>query len=108
MTVGTVTRRLFSAIAVGLEAPVEITGHEKIKFAIVVIIEESGACTPSTSPDAGFFCNIGKRPISIVVIKDVPTITGHVEILETVIVIIAHSYTHTVVAFRHSAEAGAI
>ena len=97
---------LFSTIAVVPEAPIHITGHEEVEVAVIVVIEEPGARTPSASDNSGALRYVGERAVPIVMVERVPSIACHVDVFETIIVVVTHRHTHRIVALRHPSEAG--
>ncbi len=105
MAVRPVTRPLLSTIAVGFECPINVAGDEQVEIATIVVIEKARAGAPPTAANARLLCDIRECPISVVMVENVATEAGDVDIIETVIVVIAHSHAHRVVALRRSAEA---
>src|SRR2546430_7562192 len=65
---------LFSTIAVVPEAPIHITGQEEVEVAVIVVIEEPGARTPSASDNSGALRYVGERAVPIVMVESVPSI----------------------------------
>ena len=106
MAVGAKAGFLFSTIAIALECPVHVPRNKQVELAIVVVIEKSCTCAPSSRANTSFGGDIGKGPISIVVIKGVATIAGYVNVLESVVVIVTDCNPHAVVILRHSGQAG--
>src|SRR5882762_3417993 len=105
MTIGAVTRSALAAVAVGAKSPIDVTGHEQVELAVIVVVEESGARAPPAGGDSGRFRDVGERAISVVVVQRVAAVVGHVDIFEAVVVIVAHGDAHSVVVLRHSGEA---
>src|SRR5207302_489908 len=106
MTVGAETGSLLSAIAIRLKGPVHISSNQQIEFAVIVVIEESSACAPSSRAHTRPLGDIGKRPIAIVVVERVAPIAGYVNVFEAVVVIVAYRDPHAVVILRHSGQTG--
>src|SRR5262249_34594680 len=108
MTIRPIARSVFSADAVGLEAPIEIASHEKIKLAIVIVVKKSCACAPTARANSRLLSHISEGAIAIVVIQDIAAISGDINILKAVVVIISNRNSHAVIAFTYSVETGAL
>src|ERR1700730_2175164 len=79
VAVGTnAVRRSFPTEAIRLKRPVDVARHKQVKLPVIVVIEEPRARAPATTFDAGFFGDIGKGSIAVVVIQDVPAVAGHI------------------------------
>ena len=106
VTVGAQAGFLFSPIAVVPEAPIYITGHEEVEAAVVVVIEEPGARAPSAGGNSSALRDVGERAVPIVVVERVAAVACHADVLKTIVIVVAHRYTHRVVVLRHPSEAG--
>src|SRR5262249_23942931 len=73
---------------------------------IVVVVEKTGAGTPSSAPDARLRGYIGKGSVAIIVIQGISAVAGYIDILEAVIVVVADRHSHAVEVLGHSAEPG--
>ena len=93
-------------MAVLLEGPLQIAGHEQIEAAVVVVVEEPGAGAPSAGPDPRAGGDVGERAVSLVAIEPVAAIAGDVEIREAVVVVVADRHAHPVDAVCGAAETG--
>jgi len=71
-----------------------------------VVIEKPGARTPSASDNSGAFRYVGERAVPIVMVEHVPSIACHVDVFETIIVVVTHRHTHRIVVLRRPSEAG--
>src|SRR6185436_710563 len=60
------------------------TRDKEIEFAIIVIIKPNSAGGPAGRRHSGFIGHIGERAIAVIVIKNIPAITGDVKINPTV------------------------
>ena len=106
VTVGAVAWLVLAAMAVLLEAPLQIAGHEQIEAAVVVVVEEPGAGAPSVSRDPCTGRDVGERAVSLVAIEPVAAIAGDVEIREAVVVVVADRRAHPIDAVGGAAETG--
>src|SRR6267154_4911655 len=105
MAVRAITRAMFAAPDIIFRRPFDVVGDEQIQPAILVVVEPSGTGRPSAQVgDSGFFGDVGKGPIAIVVIKDGAAVTRDVNIWEAVVVVVADGNTLAVMSF--SAESG--
>ena len=71
-----------------------------------MVIEKPGARTPSASDNSGAFRYVGERAVPIVMVEHVPSIACHVDVFETIIVVVTHRHTHRIVVLRRPSEAG--
>ena len=80
------------------EIPVEFAelADKKIESSVVVIVKPDCARTPSGDPDAGLLRNIGKCSISIIAIQNVSSVIRHVDVWQTVAVVVANGNAHPV------------
>ena len=51
-----------------LRAIVNKAANEKVQKAIIVVVEPNRAGSPARRGQAGFFCDVGKCPVAIVLI----------------------------------------
>ena len=56
--------------------PFHITGHKKVKAAVIVVIEETRGAGPSSASDASLGGHVSEGAIAIVVIEDVFPVAG--------------------------------
>src|SRR2546425_3776872 len=82
------------------------TRDKKIELAVVVVIEPDGARRPSRRCDAGFVRDVGKRAVAVIVIENVSSITGHVQINPAITIVITRRRAHAEGAARHSGFVG--
>src|ERR1041385_5436303 len=78
------------------------TRNEKIKLAVVVIVEPDGASGPSGSSDTSLVSHIGERPITVVVIKQIASVTRDVQINPSIAIVIAGCDAHAESSAGHS------
>ena len=97
---------MFSAITIVPEAPIHVTGDEKVELTIIVVVEKPGAHAPSAGSNSGVLRYIRECAVSVVVVKRVAAVACHVNVFEPIVVIVAYGYTHSVVVLRHSGKAG--
>ena len=79
-----------------MEVPLQVAQDHEIQQSIVVQIDPSRTGGPAVASDSSFVSNVGERPVTVVVIKLVAGIRGHVQIFEAVIVVIADCHSHAV------------
>src|SRR5438874_8944663 len=91
MTVGAVAFLALPAPNI-VEVPLQVAQDHEIQQSIVVQIDPSRTGGPAVASDSSFVSNVGERPVTVVVIKLVAGIRGHVQIFEAVIVVIADLY----------------
>ena len=60
-------------------------------MAVAVVIDEGAASAPgfAGAGDAGFFADVGERAVAVVVVEDVFSVVGDVEIFAAVVVVVA-------------------
>src|ERR1700680_4059959 len=60
-------------------------------MAVAVIIDEGAAVAPgfAGASDAGFFTDVGESAVAIVVVEDIFSVIGDVEIFPAIVVVIA-------------------
>src|ERR1700691_2200407 len=80
-----------------LDAPIEIAGNEQIQPAVVIVIEKSRGNRPTARGDASLRGDIGKSAVAIVVIQNIFSEVGHVDVGKAVIVVIPDCDSHSVV-----------
>ena len=73
---------------------IDVVCDHQIHEAIAIVIAERRARGPAAVRDAGFRGHIGKRAVAIIVIENISTQAGDVEIGPAVVVIIAHRSAH--------------
>src|SRR5450631_2904434 len=78
--------------------PLHIASYKKIKIPIVVVVEKSSRCGPPSCFNASFLCNIGERPVAVVMVEDILPVTCNIDIGIAIVVIVSNSYAHAVVA----------
>src|SRR5437879_13392072 len=83
-------------LLVSFHCEVQIVRYEKIKAPVAVIINPRGACAPTRVIDPGLDCDIGERPVAVVVIENVMSEVCDVEVLEAVIIVVTDSDSHSV------------
>src|ERR1017187_8395236 len=75
-------------------------------MAIIVVVEKSSRCRPSARFNARLLCYIGKRPIAIVMVEDVLSITCYVDIWIAIVVIVSDSHSHAIVTIACVGQPG--
>ena len=71
-----------------------------------MVVEEPGARAPSASGNSSALRDVGERAVPIVAVERVAAVACHIDVLKTIIIVVAHRYTHRVVVRRHPSEAG--
>src|SRR5215472_8596973 len=79
-------------------AEIDEAANEEIETPIIVIIKPHGAGGPAGSCNASFFSDIRECAVTVVVIEDAAAVLSHIEIGETVPVIIADGCPHAIAA----------
>ena len=77
--------------------PFHITGHKKVKLAVIVVIEEARGARPASASDASLGGHVSESAIAIVVIEDIFPVAGDKKIRIPVVVVVAHGDRHPVV-----------
>src|ERR1700678_3682948 len=89
----------------GLGVPQHVPGNEQIQVAIVVVIEEPRRTGPATGRYAGFGSDVGEGAIAIIVIQDVFSVAGDVEIGKAVVIVVADRDADAVIAIASVGQA---
>src|SRR5207249_4809292 len=71
---------------------------EQIEFAVIVIVEPGRARGPARRGHARFVSSIGESTVAVIVIEDVPSIAGHIEVHPAITVVISSRGTHAKIA----------
>src|SRR6202008_1928611 len=73
----------------GGEIEIDVGGDEKVQLSVAVVVDKSAAGAPgfAGAGDAGFFADVGKGSVSVVVIEDVFSVVGDVEVFEAGVVV---------------------
>src|SRR5579872_591046 len=100
----TIGVKVAAAVLAVLRVPFHVTRDEQVEFAVVVIIEKSGRDGPTPAGDPGLRGHIGERSVSIVVIENVPAVTGDVQIRIAIVVVVADRDAHAVVAIARISQ----
>src|SRR2546425_13288687 len=85
---------------------IDKAGHEQIQFAVIVIIKPHCAGGPAWGSDSSLVSNIGECSVSIIMVKNIATITRDVEIYPAIAVIICCGHSHPEAAPSDSGFAG--
>src|SRR5437667_11952702 len=96
MAVRAIPRLLLAAVNILLEAPIEIAADEQVELAVVVVVEKAGARAPSGGRDSRLRRHILKRAVAAIPVENIGAIGGQVEILKSVVIIIADGDAHSV------------
>src|SRR5439155_8595542 len=75
----------------GLQVEIDVVGDEEIEAAVAIVVDESAAGVPALAGagDAGFFADVGKGAVAVVVVEDVFPEVRDEEIVEAVVIVIA-------------------
>ena len=81
----------------GFEIEFEIIGDEQIQPAVAIVIDERAARAPArpSMQQAGLLRHIGERAVAVVAVKDVLAPVGDEQIVEPVVVVVAHGDRRT-------------
>jgi hypothetical protein len=108
MAVRAITGPLLSAIAVGLKVPIQVTCDEQVQFAVIVIVKESRARAPSASTYSCLLCHISKGAVPVIVVEDVASKAGHINILKAVVIVVSNRNAHAIKTLWHSTKTGSL
>src|SRR5712692_8936547 len=95
MAVRAIPRLLLAAVNI-LEAPIEIAADEQVELAVVVVVEKAGARAPSGGRHSRLRRHILKLAVAAIPVENIGAIGGQVEILKSVVIIIADGDAHSV------------
>ncbi len=72
---------------------IHVVGYKQIEKTISVIVQKTAASSPAVfgSRHAGLFGHVGEGAVTVVVVEDVVAKIGDEQIVETVIIVIAHA-----------------
>ncbi len=79
-----------------VEVPLHVAQHDEIEQAIVIEVHPGCGRRPTAAAGAGALRDIGEGSVSVVVIEMVAAEAGYIEIVVSVIVVVADSYAHVV------------
>src|SRR5262249_36288572 len=96
MTVLAITRPVLAAVHVALDRPSHAAADKQIELPIVVEIEEPCAGAPAVGGHAGARRDVGEGTVPVVVVQDVAAVLRDVEIVESVVVVVANCGAHAV------------
>ncbi len=71
-----------------IEVVLDVAGNEEIEQTVVIIVAPGGAGGPAAESDAGFFGEVCKRAVAIVVIETVLAVVGDVDVRPAVVVVV--------------------
>jgi len=93
MTIGAVSLTVLTAKQVG-EVPFQIAEHNQVEPPIVVQIHPGRGGGPPAAAGSGSLGHIGKFPGAVVVVEVIATVSRHIEVFLTVIIVVAHRDAH--------------
>jgi len=71
-----------------IEVVLDVAGDEEIEQTVMVIVAPGGAGGPAAESDAGFFGDVCKRAVAIVVIETVLAVVGDIDVRPAVVVVV--------------------
>src|SRR5204863_1377916 len=80
--------------------------NKEVQPAVVVMVKPNGARCPAGRRQAGLLSDICEGAVPVVVIENAAAILRHVEVGETVAIVVAHCRAHAVAAGRHAGFLG--
>src|SRR5260370_33508174 len=83
-------------------------GDEQLQLSVIVIVKPDGASGPAGRGDAGLISHIRERAVTVVVIKNIASITRDIDINPAIAVVIADGDTHAERTTCHSGFVGDI
>src|SRR5580698_2973768 len=100
MAVGAVPLTMLSAPDI-LKVPLHVSQHHQIQTPIIVQINPRRARIPGhtrsvIASGSRTFRNICKRAVSVVVVQMVPSVSGDIEVLIAVVVVVANRNAHVI------------
>src|SRR5262249_42857340 len=84
------------ALNIVLEGPVEIPADEQIELAVIVVVEKSGAGTPSGGGHSRLDCHVLECAVAPIPIEDITTVCRQIEIRKSVVVVVTDGDAHPV------------
>ena len=81
---------------IGLDRPVDVVGNKKIQFTVVVIIKPHGTRGESRIAHSGLGSHVSKLAVAQIVEKMIGTDGGDVNIVISVVVIVADGTTKSI------------
>src|SRR5580704_3194333 len=95
MTISPVAFFVFTAPGI-VEIPFQIAQNYKVEESVTIQIHPGRAGRPPASPDTSFLGYICEGAITIVAVKFIAAVSRYVEILKTVVIVIANSNAHSI------------
>src|ERR1700674_4644680 len=95
MAIGAVAFFVLAAPDV-VEVPLDIAKDNGVEEAIVIKVPPGGPGGPTAARDPSLIGHVGKGAVTIVVIELIAAVSGHIQILEAIVVIIARGDSHTI------------
>src|SRR5258707_13716899 len=77
-----------------IKVEIHIVRDEKIELPVIIVVQECRSSGPARIANICLCRHIRKRAVSIVPEKVVWTETGHVQVIETVVIVVARRDTH--------------
>jgi hypothetical protein len=86
---------MLSGLRRAVRIEIDVIGHEQVEFAVAIVVNPGAAGPPmgSIPADTGLPGDVGKGPITVVVVKHVLTPIGDKQVLKPVVVVVAHANT---------------
>src|SRR6266853_5864383 len=107
MAVRAITHAMFAAPNIIFRRPFDVVGDEQIQPAVFVVVKPSGAGGPTAQVgNGGFFGDVSKGAVAIVVVKDGAAVTRDVNVWEAVVVVVADGNTLAVIEPCHASAHG--
>src|SRR5438552_3913464 len=83
-----------------------VAGNKQIKQAVVIVVAPCWPGRPPAERDAGFFRDVGKRSVVIVVVEAILSVVRNVNVGPTIVVVIADSDAEAPAFVRHASLVG--
>ena len=77
-----------------VDIDIEVVGDVKAQATVVVVIVEGAPHTPAVAAHARLSGHVGKGPVAVVVIQNVPAVVGDVKIVVTVVIVVSNADSH--------------
>ena len=77
----------------GSQIETDVVGDEQVEMAVAVIVHKRATGSPACFLPgySGFFADVSKSSITVIVVKHIPAVVGDVQILPAIVVIITNT-----------------
>ena len=96
VAVGAVTWQVFATVGIIIKGPLQVSSDDQIQSSVIVNVHKCGTAGPSGASYTRRFRDIGELAVALIVIHPVMRIGSDVEILASIIVIVAYRHAHSI------------